>query len=71
MNNAREGKNTPGLTCPCCGAKLPYANAKTNIDKTVRIWRRLCRGCGAQIIDTGVFTRECIMPGRKTPPSAP
>ena len=46
------------LTCPVCGEKLPYANAKMNSDKSVKVWRRVCRGCGLVVTDTGVFSRE-------------
>ncbi len=46
------------LECPRCGEKLPYANAKVNADKSVRIWRRICRACNLVVVDTGTFVRE-------------
>ena len=46
------------LECPRCGEKLPYVNAKMNSDRSVRVWRRLCRTCGLVVVDTGVFSRE-------------
>ena len=47
-----------GLECPRCGERLPYVNAKTNVDKSVRVWRRICAACGLVVVDTGVFSRE-------------
>ena len=46
------------LECPRCAEKLPYVNAKMNSDRSVRVWRRLCRTCGLVVVDTGVFSRE-------------
>lgn len=45
------------LICPECGGTLPYVKAKTNIDKTIRIWQRRCGLCGTVVTDTGVYSR--------------
>ena len=52
------------LSCPNmgCEGRLPYVNAKTNLDKTVKIWRRVCPLCGVTVVDTGVFSREVYPP---------
>jgi hypothetical protein len=49
------------LACPACGRKLPYARAKTNTDKSVRVWTRQCE-CGAIVQDDAAFTRTVIYP---------
>lgn len=55
------------LQCPRpgCSGKLSYVNAKTNSDRSVRVWRRSCPVCGAQVTDTGVFSREIRLPGTR------
>ena len=52
------------LTCPVGGRKLPYANAKMNSDKSVKVWKRVCRSCGLVVTDTAIFSREISIPGK-------
>lgn len=60
------------LECPVtgCEARLPYVNAKMNSDKTVKVWRRVCPGCGAVVTDTGVFSRSVELPFEYAPEHA-
>lgn len=54
--------HTHNIQCPNCGEKLPYAKAKMNLEKSVRVWKRTCTACGLVVSDTAIYTRETFMP---------